>query len=247
MVGQLTTSTLWKSFGASVIGPSHIASGKPNQDAWTSFHRTWGDGIVVSDGLGSKALSNFGSEAACKAVEGAAHRYAMARAAGSSANLLEDILHSWLDFIAPLDPRDSAATCLFAFRLGDGVVRLGILGDGCVAAVKRDGTVESLTDDKAGGFSNMTDALTPSTTEAQWSLLEVSASACNALVLCTDGVSDDLDDLDGFIAGFVKAHRGLARVTASRHARQMLEEWPVPKHSDDKTIACLLRTAVSDE
>ena len=81
----------------------------------------------------------------------------------------------------------------------------------------------------------MTNALTPATSEDQWSLLEVPESECEAVVLCTDGVSDDLEDIDGFMAGFVSAHRGLAQATASRQARQMLEEWPVPKHSDDKT------------
>jgi hypothetical protein len=64
--------TLWKSFGASVRGLSHIAEGLPNQDAWAKFHHVWGDGIVVSDGVGSKPFSSFGSHAACLAVEFAA-------------------------------------------------------------------------------------------------------------------------------------------------------------------------------
>src|SRR5689334_11547465 len=103
----MTTTTMWKSFGASVVGPSHIATGKPNQDAWASFHHAWGEGVVVSDGLGSKALSDFGSDAACRAVVRAAHRFAIAKAAGSHLKLLEDVLHGWLDSIAPLDPKDS--------------------------------------------------------------------------------------------------------------------------------------------
>lgn len=243
----MTGSTSWRSFGASVIGPGHIATGKPNQDAWASFHHTWGDGIVVSDGLGSKALSDFGSKAACRAVETAARRFANAGATASHPNLLADIRSGWIEAIAPLDPKDAYATCIFAFRLGDGVVRMGLLGDGCAAAVKRDGTVESLTDDKTASFSNMTDALTPATSEDQWSLLDVSEPECEAIVLCTDGVSDDLDDIDGFVAGFVSAHRGLAHASASRQTRQMLEEWPVPKHSDDKTVACLVRAEASDD
>jgi serine/threonine protein phosphatase PrpC len=243
----VTTSTTWKSFGASVIGPGHVATGKPNQDAWASFHHIWGDGIVVSDGLGSKALSDFGSKAACRAVETAARRFADAVAAGTRPTLLEDIREGWLESIAPLDPKDAYATCAFAFRLSDGIVRLGLLGDGCAAAVKQDGTVRSLADDKTSGFSNMTIALTPATNEAQWSLLEVPESECVAVVLCTDGVSDDLDDINGFMTGFVAAHRGLALATAARQTLTILEDWPVPKHSDDKTIACLLREVVSDE
>ena len=143
--------------------------------------------------------------------------------------------------------RVSAATCLFAFRIGDGLVRMGILGDGCAAAVKHDGTVVTLSDDKAAGFSNVTSALSPGTSEASWTVLAVPETECEAVVLCTDGVFDDLEDVEDFMAGFVKAYRGLARVTASRLAREMLENWPVPKHSDDKTIACLFRAEVPDE
>ena len=117
---------------------------------------------------------------------------------------------------------------------------MGLLGDGCAAAVKQDGTVKSLTDDKTAGFSNMTNALTPATSEDQWSLLEVPESECEAIVLCTDGVSDDLEDIDGFVAGFVAAHRGLGPSDGiSSGAARCSKSWPVPKHSDDKTIACL--------
>lgn len=249
----MTTTTSWKSFGASVIGPGHIATGKPNQDAWSSFHHLWGDGIVVSDGLGSKPLSDYGSDAACRAVEQAVHRLSgRARAAKPGARdqygaLLTHIADGWADLLAPLDPQDCAATCLFAVRLGDGLMRLGMLGDGCAAAVKRDGTVVALSDDKAAGFSNMTSALAPGTTEANWTVLAVPETECEAVVLCTDGVFDDLENVEDFMAGFVSACCGLARVTASRLAREMLEDWPVPKHSDDKTIACLFRAEVPDE
>jgi serine/threonine protein phosphatase PrpC len=249
----MTTETSWKSFGASVIGPGHIATGKPNQDSWSSFHHIWGDGIVVSDGLGSKPLSNFGSDAACRAVEQAVrHLSVRARDAKPAARdkyaaLLAGILDGWLDSVAPLDPQESGATCLFAFRIGDGLVRMGMLGDGCAAAVKHDGTVVTLSDDKAAGFSNVTSALSPSTSEASWTVMTIPETECEAVVLCTDGVFDDLEDVEDFMAGFVKAYRGLARMTASRLAREMLENWPVPKHSDDKTIACLFRAEVPDE
>jgi len=249
----VTTTTAWKSFGASVIGPGHIAAGKPNQDAWSSFHHSWGDGIVVSDGLGSKPLSDYGSGAACRAVERAVRRFSVRAqdaqpvAESQYSALLADILDGWLDSIAPLDPKDSAATCLFAFRLSDGLVRLGVLGDGCAAAVKHDGAVVSLSDDKTAGFSNVTSALSPGTSEASWTVVAVPETECAAVVLCTDGVLDDLEDVEGFMAGFVTAHCGLAKTTASRRAYEMLENWPVPGHSDDKTIACLCRAGGPDE
>jgi hypothetical protein len=239
-------SNAWRSFGASVIGPGHILTAKPNQDAWSAFHHIWGHGIVVSDGLGSKPFSNYGSIAACRAVESAARRFAAKNAAGARSDLLGDILEAWLNMLGPIAPKDSAATCLFALWLGDGVVRIGLLGDGCAAVVSKDRTVVSLGDSKESGFSNQTDALTTSTTGSHWKVRNVPEHECEAAILCTDGVSDDLQDVDGFMLSFASRFRGLSQVTASRQVRHVLERWPVPKHSDDKTIACLCRSEAFD-
>lgn len=245
------TTTGWKHFGASVVGPGHLASGSRNQDAWAHFHRAWGDGIVVSDGLGSKPLSSYGSQAACRSVERASRRFSVAsRGAGASenlrSNLLADIRAGWLESIAPLDPQDCSATCLFAFNIGDGILRIGALGDGCAAAVKRDGSVVVIAQEQANGFSNVTDALSPRTREKDWAVIELPEPECQAVVLCTDGISDDLEDIDGFMTGLVQSFDGLAQITASRRARRLLQAWPVPKHSDDKTIACLYRAAIDE-
>ena len=238
--------TAWRSFGASVIGPSHIAAGKPNQDAWAAFHHIWGDGIVVSDGLGSKPFTDFGSRAACLAVARSVHS-CRSKAEMDHAPLSELIKSKWLSLIAPLVPRDCAATCLFAFRMSDGVVRMGMLGDGLAAAVKVDGSVALLSDDKSEGFSNITDALSTDVTEKNWRWMSIHEDDCQSIVLCTDGVADDLSDVIGFVKGFSDEHRGLSSVSAARRAREALENWPTPKHSDDKTIACLFPEEVADE
>jgi serine/threonine protein phosphatase PrpC len=238
--------TVWKSFGASVIGPNHVATGKPNQDAWVAFHHVWGDGIVVSDGLGSKPFSDFGSEAACCAVAYAIH--ACHGKTGIGHTFLSDrIKNNWLSLIAPLESRDCAATCLFAFRIGDGMVRMGMVGDGLAAAVKTDGSVVTLSDDKTEGFSNITASLSPHVTEKDWRWLSIPEDDCRSIVLCTDGVADDLADTDGFVKEFAAAHCDLSSVSAARRAREVLENWPTPKHSDDKTIACLFREEVANE
>lgn len=232
--------TLWKTFGASVRGPGNIAIGKPNQDAWASFHHAWGDGIVISDGLGSKPFSDFGSDAACLAVACATHA-CRDKSKTNHLFLSNRIKTNWLSLIVPLEPHDCAATCLFAIRLGDGAIRLGMLGDGLAAAVKADGSIVSLSEDKSQFFSNITMALSPDTSAEDWRHLSLPESECAAVLLCTDGVADDLDNVDGFVKSFIEAHRDLAAVSANRHVREMLEGWPTPKHSDDKTIACLCR------
>ena len=238
--------SLWKSFGASAVGPGHIAAGTPNQDAWISFHHAWGDGIAISDGLGSKPLSHFGSQAACFAVEQAF--IACRNQTKIDYDFLSNrIKTNWLFRIAPLEPRDCAATCLFALRLGDGTIHMGMLGDGLAAVLKVNGSVVSLSEDKSQGFSNVTDALSPSSSPKDWRHMLLPEEECDAILLCTDGVADDLENVDEFVKGYIGAYRALATVSANRHTRAMLENWSTPKHSDDKTIACLCKEEVADE
>jgi len=238
--------TVWKSFGASVIGPGHIRTGKPNQDAWTAFHHTWGDGIVASDGVGSKDFSGFGSEAACRAVACAVYA-CRDKTKIEQTFLFDKIKSNWLSFIAPLKHQDCSATCLFALRFTDGLIRSGMLGDGLISFLKGDGTVLSLTEDKSEGFSNLTTALSNNTTGKEWQFLTLREELCSAILLCTDGVSDDLTDTDAFVRNFTAYAIDLACVSASRNTREMLENWPTPKHSDDKTVVCLFQSEVDDE
>jgi serine/threonine protein phosphatase PrpC len=237
---------LWKSFGASIIGPGHVATGKPNQDSWMAIHRPWGDGIAVSDGLGSKPFSNFGSRSACSAV-GSAFCRAVHRSEADYSTLAQAIISNWVLHLYPLEPRDCASTCLYGFCVGDGRMMLGMLGDGLAAVLKTDGSVLSLTEDKSQGFSNVTSALSQNSSVKDWRHLTVREEECDAILLCTDGVSDDLENPDGFVTGFVEEHRKMATVSANRRIRAMLEGWPTPKHSDDKTIACLCREEVESE
>nr|WP_025827233.1 PP2C family serine/threonine-protein phosphatase [Acetobacter persici] len=242
--------TLWKSFGASVRGPGHIAEGLPNQDAWMSFHYSWGNGIMVSDGVGSKPFSNFGSAAACLAVDYAAlacrSKVNTLNAKINRNSLFEDIKAKWLSFIEPLEPRDCSATCLFAVQIGDGLIHFGMLGDGLLAVIKGDGSVISCSEIKINGFSNITTALSPNISSKDWQYFSLPEEECLAVLLCTDGVADDLDDMEGFVRGFFDGYRSLAALSASRNVREMLEKWPTPKHSDDKTLACLCREEFAD-
>lgn len=228
----------WRSFGASVVGPGHVAAGAPNQDAWGAFRSPTFEGLVVADGLGSKPQSGVGSRAACLAVERAV------RAANDDPgphDLFDTIRHEWLDLLGEVSPDDASTTCLFAYVTGDGNLHLGALGDGCAAVTKTDGTVVTLTNDNGDWFSNQTDSLSAYTRAEDWLVLEMPAAEAQAIVLVTDGVADDLDDIGGFVVGLVGALAPLPDPDASRELADILAAWPVPKHTDDKTVACLVR------
>lgn len=232
----------WKSWGESVIGPLHLRDRLPNQDAWLSAHRSWGDVIAVSDGLGSHPHSDVGARAACRAVLGAAdlfRRFPESR--------IEDFLglvHAhWLMRISPFSPRECSATCLFAIRVG-GRCLLAQLGDGLVVACGEE--VEEtviLADDKIHSFSNVTESLGRDFRPEQWRYRMVSEGACDAVILCTDGISDDIppERQADFARDLFLSYRETAPRQRQKELRSWMTKWPVPCHSDDKTIACLFR------
>ena len=243
----------WLSFGASEIGPAHIKTGKPNQDSWASFHHADCDVLVVSDGVGSKDYSEFGSAMACRAVDHAVCSALISRKSldfgepMQTAEFLDDVRDIWIEGIAPLTSSNASATCLFGLRAGDEDMWLGMLGDGMAAAILNDGSVKLLKESKEEGFSNITKSLSEKTQATDWMTMSVPVKRCKAILLCTDGVADDLVDEEGFARSIVDNLCKLPVISAASDAANMLIDWPTPKHSDDKTMACLFKREYPDE
>ena len=57
----------------------------------------------------------------------------------------------------------------------------------------------------------------------------------------TDGISDDLDQTDGFVNDMIEQMKGMSSRYGKEWIRRELESWPTPSHSDDKTIALIFR------
>lgn len=231
----------WKIFGASVRGPSHIRSRLPNQDALKTYRNTLSDVAVVSDGVGSLRTSEYGSKAACRAVIRAALSWKQMDEKAEL--LLAEIHQNWLADVEPFIPEESSATCLFVIRPKQGKIVVGMLGDGLAAVLKADGSYEELIEDKEDNFSNQTTALSRETKISHWKTLLMDQDECCAVVLCTDGVADDLlpEKRADFVRNLYAQGQNFAVVTLARGVRKMLEKWPVPKHSDDKTLVCMCR------
>lgn len=236
------SDSVWSSWGACVIGPLHIKNGIPNQDSWMARQYKWGNVVVVSDGLGSKPHSDHGSKAACLSVFEAAKTYQKNRQA-NIADILKLIHANWLIKVAPLSPSDCSATCLFAIKI-EGIITLGRLGDGMIAVYgdsKKDCLI--LSDNKQNSFSNYTYSLHHEFKPDQWETTTIEVSICKAVVLCTDGISDDLlpEKQMIFVQELYSSYTDIAPAERNKDIRRWLNDWPVPGHSDDKTIACLFK------
>jgi len=232
----------WKSWGASVTGPLHARRGLPNQDAWISRHYCWGDVIAISDGLGSHRHSEVGARAACRSVIETAkafHRNPDAR--------IEDLLRlvhaNWLLRIAPLEPQECSATCLFAIHVGSKCF-IAQLGDGLIAvcAEIKEETI-LITDNKLDSFSNVTDSLSNEFRLDQWQYRVISAESCQAIVLCSDGISDDIfpEMQADFANELYRSYQKSSHQEQSEHLISWMTNWPVPGHTDDKTVVCLFK------
>ncbi len=230
----------WKSWGISVIGPMHIKNDIPNQDSWMSRQYNWGNVIVVSDGLGSKPHSDFGSKIACKAVFEGAKIY-QKKLDSKISDILRFIHAYWLVEITPFRASDCSATCLFAIQIEE-ILILGQLGDGIIIANdKANKKSIILNENKEDSFSNITHSLTEDFNLKHWQIRVLNINDYKSILLCTDGISDDLilgEEIE-FSKSLSKEFCNMNKKERAHKLKRMLETWPVPMHSDDKTIACL--------
>jgi serine/threonine protein phosphatase PrpC len=224
-------------FGASVAGPAHEAAGVPNQDTWLSSAAAGWRVVAVADGLGSRANASEGSRAACAAAVEAVR--AWRRTPAAPLDVLVALVHLlWRARVAPREPSTCATTCLFAALGPDGAGAAAQLGDGLVLV--RDGEgLRPLRERPPGDFVNETDALGVTKQTSAWATRGFAPGA-RSIVLCTDGVADDLlpGKHDEFVAW---ATNHAERPPRARGAalRAALRAWPTPAHTDDKTVAVI--------
>jgi hypothetical protein len=152
---------------------------------------------------------------------------------------IEDLIRlievAWRIRLQSLTPDTAATTCLLFAEDGHGRAVLAQLGDGLIARRGADGAV-AIHPSRGAGFG-LTHALGAPHTLADWSLaLARPLTTGEAVVLATDGVSEDLEqarlgDLTAWVTGDLAAHPSPGRALARE-----LRAWPVPNHQDDKTL-----------
>jgi Protein phosphatase 2C len=231
-------SYTYRWLAASVRGPGHIRAGRPNDDSWLATNAGFGTLVVVCDGLGSKPRARHGSRAACAAVRDAVRHWS--RAGGPELGLLLRLIHTlWAVRVWP-HQAESATTCLFALARESGVL-LGQLGDGIVAIRTPDGELVTVGTERPS-FSNDTTGLGIAKTVDEWTTHSCSSfPSGSAVMLATDGVSDDLvqsrvaDLVAHLVGAYGECPNGRLRL------RRELQHWPTKGHVDDKTLALLWR------
>lgn len=228
-------------FGVSVCGPRNKSETRTNQDSCFTGRGSFGHLIVVADGLGSRPASSVGARAACAVVRQAVRLWPGAANAADPAHLVRLVEVLWRLRLAPRSPAECATTCMFALREATGYLVLAGLGDGLAALRKSDKSVTTYGGRREADFGDETRALgAPHRIEDWWIATDPPGSR-RAVVLTTDGVADDLEParVDGFVEWLVSEVGQLRASARSRRLRRELENWPIPDHADDKTVAVL--------
>ena len=236
-----TARNHWASFSASVVGPAHLLYGTPNQDSVLIRWLKNAVVAVVSDGLGSHEYADVGSRTACLAVVAAAKQW-LSNSKREPFDLLRLIQTLWLMKLRPVAPEKAGATCLFVIAESSGLVTTGRLGDGLILVDAAIGELSALEETKHG-FANQTSVLSDGgiLKQWEWQTLHIEKSG-GCICLMTDGISEDLDRKK--LEMVPNIFRQLSEKSPSysqRYLKRELTTWTTPHHTDDKTIAALLR------
>ncbi|MEL3908222.1 MAG: PP2C family serine/threonine-protein phosphatase [Treponemataceae bacterium] len=223
-------------WGVSVRGPAHYANGLPNQDSFLIKKTRKGLVAVVADGLGSKPHSDKGAREACRAVLKAIRTFE--NLSVQIYDLLLLIQGYWTVALKNFPASKCSSTCLFVY-ISDTGIFAARLGDGMIFLLGKDDTSsEMLTDIKEDSFSNATFCLTSKNIFSHWEVKKFSKELFSSILLCTDGISSDLKD--GRQKDFVKEFsENVFKKNISQNKKdteEMLVNWPVKGHSDDKTL-----------
>jgi serine/threonine protein phosphatase PrpC len=229
--------------GVTVKGPIHRKEKKPNQDAIKMKKYKTGTVIAIADGFGSCNFSTIGASAAVSSVHDAYRLWSKSKVLKIE-YLLKMIHLLWEQQILPLAAIDCYSTCLFAIITNDNKVFLGQLGDGLVMYSSKDDEKMIHFDSKlTKAFSNQTTGLGVASKLSEWKFIKEEVSDNFVILLCTDGVSDDL--VEGKEKDF-KLHlldeiKFLSAKKRNEFLKNQLINWPTPKHTDDKTISLIWR------
>lgn len=235
-------NTIWKSLAISQTGPRHIRTNLPNQDAVIAKKFVWGEVISVSDGVGSRSLSQIGSAQACVATIKLAQYLSNSVIIHSKQQILYLFHAYWLSLLDSHNIEDCATTCLFAMRINQKIY-IAMLGDGLITILQKDKRIQFIEQHDLNGFANMTCSLNEQFNMDQWNFLIIDSHDVNMICLCTDGISEDIQmsQRENFFRDLYDVYKLQTIRKIKCDIRKWLKNWGVKNHQDDKSIAILMK------
>lgn len=222
------------SSGISIMGSYHDV----NQDSFLSKPYKDGYIMVVSDGMGSKSLSHFGSKCICESVYDVVSNYTFGLDVISFKDIIYACHEEWKKRLSDYDIKQCYATLLVAV-IREKTIKAARLGDGFLA-IYADGKVTCLYDKKENYFANETDCLKEELDREEIEIVEIEYSKFHGAVSCTDGVEIGTmqeEDITGFTQEFVEEYSYKEKDEVIEEIESWLKDWP---GMDDKTLAFVM-------
>lgn len=220
--------------GISIMGSYHYV----NQDSFLSKPYKDGYIMVVSDGMGSKSLSHFGSKCICESVYDVVSNYTFDLDVISFKDIIYACHEEWKKRLSDYDIKQCYATLLIAV-IREKTIKAARLGDGFLA-IYADGKVNCLYDKKETYFANETDCLKENLEREKIEIVEIEYSKFQGAVSCTDGVEIGTmqeKDITGFTKEFVNEYSNKEKDEVIEEIESWLKDWP---GMDDKTLAFVM-------
>ena len=222
------------SSGISIMGSYHDV----NQDSFLSKPYKDGYIMVVSDGMGSKSLSHFGSKCICESVYDVVSNYTFGLDVISFKDIIYACHEEWKKRLSDYDIKQCYATLLVAV-IREKTIKAARLGDGFLA-IYADGKVTCLYDKKENYFANETDCLKEELDREKIEIVEIEYSKFHGALSCTDGVEIGTmqeEDITGFTQEFVEEYSYKEKDEVIEEIESWLKDWP---GMDDKTLAFVM-------
>ena len=220
--------------GISIMGSYHDV----NQDSYLCKPYKDGYVMVVSDGMGSKSLSHFGSKCICESVYDVVSNYTFDLDVISFKDIIYACHEEWKKRLSNYEIKQCYATLLVAV-IRKNKISAARLGDGFLA-VYTDGKVTCLYDKKENYFANETDCLKEKLDREKVEIVEIEYSEFQGAVSCTDGVEIGTmqeEDISNFTREFVDEYSNQDRDEVIAEIETWLKDWP---GMDDKTLAFVM-------
>lgn len=219
--------------GLSITGSYHMV----NQDHFMSKNYEFGSVLVLSDGLGSCSMSQYGAKVLCECVVNLAEQL---RCCIDDVECFLRTLHSdWLYALKGYPVEECYCTALIVI-IGRSKLNIFHLGDGVIGA-KFDNEYVISVEEKDEDFSNYTNPLTEKLELREWVVIQKCFTELQGVYLSSDGVelsSDSEEVIEKFLDDFIRGYEFLESQEIEKDIESWLVDWP---SADDKTIAFLLR------
>lgn len=214
--------------GVSLIGNYHNI----NQDNFIAKKFNKGYVVIVSDGLGSKKYSQYGSKKICKII------YNILNSIDEYIELKKIIAlahKKWVKSLKKYDISQCSATMLIAVVYKN-KIEVARLGDGLIS-IHVDDKMYNIYDKKEEKYCNETDCITEKLNENKIEFLEILYKEFKGIIVCSDGIEINMSKINEFTKEFIEEYNKKKANVINRQIKKWISNWP---GNDDKTIAYIM-------